>query len=269
MGLGFKNYFYWMRLVMLLSDIHDVKDGRLITKDTDSWIGIDLDGTLAEYHGFEGLDVIGKPIQKMVDYVKVLLEKGEKVKIFTARIADHPECVGHIQQWLQDVGLPILEVTNIKDPGMTTLIDDRARQVVENTGEFVDSLPSITFQGLPITIENAPGSIHKGVGPNGQFYESKVYYQYGYFQKTKGTDGDEIDCFVGPDKNAEEVYIIWEKLSGEDKVMLGFSTKMDAIEAFCAHYTMNTNDFLGEVTVMSMDDFKKTIQGHKKGTRIK
>ena len=33
MGLGFKNYFYWMRLVMLLSDIHDVKDGRLITKD--------------------------------------------------------------------------------------------------------------------------------------------------------------------------------------------------------------------------------------------
>jgi hypothetical protein len=35
-----------------------------------SWVGVDLDGTLAEYHGFKGPEHIGKPIPKMVARVK-------------------------------------------------------------------------------------------------------------------------------------------------------------------------------------------------------
>ena len=31
------------------------------------WIGFDLDGTLAEYNGWEGIEHIGKPIKPIVE----------------------------------------------------------------------------------------------------------------------------------------------------------------------------------------------------------
>ena len=34
------------------------------------WIGVDLDGTLAEYHGWKGSEHIGPPIPLMVERVK-------------------------------------------------------------------------------------------------------------------------------------------------------------------------------------------------------
>jgi len=256
---------------MLLSDIYDVKDGRLITKDADfvPWIGVDLDGTLAEYHGFEGIDIIGKPIPKMVEYVRNLLKEGEVVKIFTARIHGHSEVISHIQQWLRDAGLPILEVTNVKDPDMTMLIDDKARQVVKNTGRFVTK--DVSFQGIPITVENKPGSVRKGEDENGETFKTEMFYPYGEIDGTEGADGDPIDVFIGSNKDAENVFIIHSKMDGkydEDKVMLGFDDELYARDAFCAHYDQPA-EHLGPITKMSMIDFKKAIQGHKKGTRIK
>lgn len=35
--------------------------------DERPWIGVDLDGTLAEYHGWQGPDNIGSPVQPMVE----------------------------------------------------------------------------------------------------------------------------------------------------------------------------------------------------------
>ncbi|MGD0238350.1 MAG: hypothetical protein ABSC55_27925 [Syntrophorhabdales bacterium] len=49
------------------------------------WIGVDLDGTLAEYHGWIGIHHIGKAITPMVERVKRWIGEGKKVKIFTAR----------------------------------------------------------------------------------------------------------------------------------------------------------------------------------------
>ena len=34
------------------------------------WIGVDLDGTLAEYHGWQGIEHIGEPIPKMMARVR-------------------------------------------------------------------------------------------------------------------------------------------------------------------------------------------------------
>ena len=50
------------------------------------WIGVDLDGTLAEYHGWNGS--IGKPIAPMVDRVKRWLAEGVEVRIMTARVSN-------------------------------------------------------------------------------------------------------------------------------------------------------------------------------------
>jgi hypothetical protein len=100
------------------------------------WIGVDLDGTLAEYHGWRGADHIGEPIPAMMARVRKWIKEGVTVKIFTAR-ACVPEQIPPIEAWLKCHGLPALEVTNVKDFGMVELWDDRCVQVRPNTGEPV------------------------------------------------------------------------------------------------------------------------------------
>lgn len=101
------------------------------------WIGVDFDGTLAEY-GKTPFEVLGDPIPSMVQRVKDWLAQGENVKIFTARVS-HPDTANHariqITQWcIEHIGIA-LEVTCIKDFAMIELWDDRAIQVIHNTGE--------------------------------------------------------------------------------------------------------------------------------------
>lgn len=117
----------------------------------EGWIGVDLDGTLAEYHGWsEGK--IGKPIPVMINRVKEWLAKGEIVKIFTARVQPQQtalsmnKMVNEIRDWLETAGLPRdLEITATKDYNMIELWDDRCIQVVQNTGvsieEYITSRP--------------------------------------------------------------------------------------------------------------------------------
>ena len=102
------------------------------------WIGVDLDGTLAIYDGWKGIEHIGPPVKLMFDRVKAWVADGCEVKIFTARVAvpepERSKVVEIIQNWLEEHGLPRLEVTNIKDFGLVEFWDDRAVGVVMNTG---------------------------------------------------------------------------------------------------------------------------------------
>lgn len=102
------------------------------------WIGVDLDGTLAHYDTWRGVEHVGEPIEAMVRRVTQWLADGREVRIFTARISDgEPRTREVIEQWcLRHIGL-VLPVTNVKDFGMVELWDDRAVQVEANTGEPV------------------------------------------------------------------------------------------------------------------------------------
>ena len=51
------------------------------------WYGFDLDGTLAKYDGWKGIDRIGEPVKPMVDLIKRMHDEGKVVKILTARVA--------------------------------------------------------------------------------------------------------------------------------------------------------------------------------------
>jgi hypothetical protein len=111
-----------------------------IVGDDREWIGVDLDGTIALYDGWKGPTHIGPPIPKMVARVKRWISENRRVKIFTARVStnnlhERYEIIGAIGDWLQSIGLPRLEVTCVKDYGMLELWDDRAVQVIANTGE--------------------------------------------------------------------------------------------------------------------------------------
>jgi hypothetical protein len=105
---------------------------------TGGWIGVDLDGTLAHYEGWKGADYIGAPIPGMVSKVRNKILEGFEVRIFTARVADgNVNTRQHIEKWcLEHLG-QVLKVTNVKDFGMIELWDDRAVQVIPNTGIFL------------------------------------------------------------------------------------------------------------------------------------
>lgn len=128
---------------------------------TKGWIAVDLDGTLAEYHGWQGPDHIGLPIPAMVARIKRWLAQGKDVRIFTARVdggrTDYALAVGTpeqleefqniervcrcIEAWcLEHIG-QVLPVTNSKDYGLMEIWDDCAVQVEKNTGRRMDGVP--------------------------------------------------------------------------------------------------------------------------------
>ena len=96
------------------------------------WIGVDLDGTLAEYHGWKGPEHIGAPIPAMVDRVREWLSAGKRVKIFTARTPFDSKVIGPIQFWCQANIGAVLPVTNVKEQGMIEFWDDRAERAPKN-----------------------------------------------------------------------------------------------------------------------------------------
>lgn len=118
---------------------------------TGGWIGVDLDGTLAEYDGWKGADHIGLPVPAMVVRVKQWLDEGREVRIFTARVYpdfDHQppsedalRARVAIVNWCeQHLGRALL-ITCMKGYDMIELWDDRAVQVEPNTGRRMDGLP--------------------------------------------------------------------------------------------------------------------------------
>ena len=119
--------------------------------ETDGWIGVDLDGTLAEFHGWINEEHIGDPVPEMAERVRTWLDQGVDVRIFTARVdigavalalgnepgelADRIEKIRNlIQSWTEKhLGIR-LPVTNVKDFKMIELWDDRAVRVILNKG---------------------------------------------------------------------------------------------------------------------------------------
>lgn len=96
----------------------------------DTWVGVDLDGTLAHHDGvYKGDDHVGAPIKPMVDRVKQMLEDGIEVRIFTAR-RPHPA----IRRFCKEQFGKVLKITNTKDPGMIAFYDDRAVSIKRNKG---------------------------------------------------------------------------------------------------------------------------------------
>lgn len=118
------------------------------------WVGIDLDGTLAEYHGMPKDRSIGKPIGPCVQAVKNLLSRGIEVRIVTARAcSDHVNVDGvpaqdrdeicKVERWCEEHIGQKLPVVFWKDRRMVELWCDRSIQMIPN-------------EGIPIVIKSIP-----------------------------------------------------------------------------------------------------------------
>lgn len=106
------------------------------------WVGVDLDGTLAVYDVWKGIEHIGEPIEPIARYVRALLAMGIPVKIFTARVQEGARAIAAIEQWCLTHFGRTLPVTDRKDFGMVFCLDDRAVTVEKNTGRVLARIPA-------------------------------------------------------------------------------------------------------------------------------
>lgn len=126
----------------------------------------------------------------------------------------------------------------------------------------------IVFQGIPISIENPKGTIRRGIDHKGKPWAAKMLQDYGYIKRTLGKDGDQVDCFVGPNRRSNRVFVVDQlhhnaNKFDEHKCLLGFDSEKQAMAAYRGSYG-NTYDFrhqVGAVTEMSVDAFKEWLKG--------
>lgn len=118
-------------------------------QDFKPFVGFDLDGTLAKRQKEFDINSVGEPVPKMIAQLRKHLKAGDTVKIFTAR-ASTAGCKPPIHKFLKAQGLPKLEITNVKTPGLTKLYDDRAVGVKVDTGEMFDPYEKKAARLLPL-----------------------------------------------------------------------------------------------------------------------
>lgn len=145
------------------------------------------------------------------------------------------------------------------------------------SGKETNIRPAENFKwfGISILIENPQGTYREGTDPNGQKWSTYMRYPYGFIPVAESADGEGLDVYVGPELHTSPtVFVVnqhnlgaidkeWNKIPvcpkckkpcrecacpeyfDEHKVMLGWSSKDDAIRAYLGQY--DNPLFLGHV----------------------
>ena len=125
-------------------------------------------------------------------------------------------------------------------------------------------------QGIPVAIENRKGSVREGKNEDGTKWKAKFKIPYGYIEGTKGADGEEVDAYVGPDKEAPKAFVVRQKKDNggydEDTVMLGFKSKAEAKKGILAHY--DDPKHVGQIHTVTMDRLRRLVEEKRKLVKI-
>ena len=141
--------------------------------------------------------------------------------------------------------------------------DVNASQAKREAGNYMKG--HISVRGMKIAIENPKGS-RRYYGEDGDYVVMNNHY--GYFNVTKGKDGDAVDVFLGPDiEDFENVYCIDQNNKDgefdETKVMLGFKSKEQAKRAYLSNYSKGWKGFR-DITAVSLRVFKRWLYRGRK-----
>ena len=123
-------------------------------------------------------------------------------------------------------------------------------------------------RGITVTLENLKGSVRSGKNADGTDWSIKMNNDYGYFNKTKGRDGDHIDVFLSDRPEEGNIYVIDQlKEDGETfdehKVMMGYPTPEGAIKDYRSNYDFDIKH--KGITEISEGDLKKWLGFNGKG----
>lgn len=126
-------------------------------------------------------------------------------------------------------------------------------------------LPKMKVGGMVIAVENPRGSIRKGQLIDGTQWASKMPAHYGFIKGTNGADGEEMDCFIGPNLKSQMVYVVNQNDTNsgefdEHKCMIGFDSVTEARAAYQAAYSMDWEGF-DSIVPMGIAQFKEWLKG--------
>lgn len=148
-------------------------------------------------------------------------------------------------------------------------VDARARVDTDPTESQRDAgnfrKGHVYWKGLDLSIEYPLGSTRRGKSPDGSEWSRTMTADYGYFKRTKGKDGDNLDFYFGPDHESEFVYVVNQVRpdSGrfdEHKVILGCRSVREARELYLSHYPDGWKG-LESGRAMTLDEFRDWMSG--------
>ena len=157
-----------------------------------------------------------------------------------------------------------LKETNAKTSSPEEIKEEEAKVETNPTDAQIEAenyrKGHIKVQGLDITIENPKGSERSGTDENGKAWSQEMNNTYGYFKRTKGKDGDQVDLFLGDNLESEKVFVVDQvnpesQEFDEHKVMLGFNTEEEAKQAYLSNYEEGWKG-LGNITAIGLEQFK-------------
>ena len=125
----------------------------------------------------------------------------------------------------------------------------------------------IPWHGRIIRVENEIGSMRRWRDQDSREGQQRITAPYGYLVGTRGVDGDEYDCFVGPNLDAPTVFIVHTRRPpgfesyDEDKSMIGWLDAESAQAAFLDNYS--DPRFLGDMVEMPVDEFLAKLDSTK------
>ena len=113
------------------------------------------------------------------------------------------------------------------------------------------------FHDLDVVIENPKHSFRHGDG-----WSARLAADYGYIRRATGADGDQLDCFIGPNASSDSVWVINQRdlKTGnfdEHKCMLGYDNMGTAMADYVASYSnIDAWSQISSVKHLHMADFK-------------
>lgn len=122
-------------------------------------------------------------------------------------------------------------------------------------------LPKMKVNGRILRIENPRGSVRSGISQTGDAWSIHMPHHYGFVSGVKGFDGDELDCFVGPNPMSKKVFIVNQKDKegnfDEHKCMLGFDNIEQATQGYNSSYSPGWDGFdsIVEIDWKTFDDW--------------
>lgn len=124
----------------------------------------------------------------------------------------------------------------------------------------IADLDRIKVGGLIACIENPRNSIRHAKDGS---WKIKMPHHYGFIKGSKGADGDEVDCFIGPNLKSNRVFVINQVDQkgnfDEHKCMMGFNSPTQAKQAYLDSYKPGW-DGLGSMHAMHVNEFKTWIE---------
>lgn len=172
---------------------------------------------------------------------------------------------GTFGQIVEDVddGQPL-----IKSLGPRADAEERHRQRFSKSQH--EHVKTVDFRGLTIVVEQDAGDIRHWRDRNGEQGHTVMWHAYGYIQGTRGDDDEPVDVYMGPDPEAQKVFVVDQrrktgpgKFAGHDeqKVMLGFPHADAAREAYLAQY--DDPGFMARMHELTWQEFVEGLRLEK------